>query len=121
MRKGGTKLGGLAIGLVGAAAMLGGCSGGKIHKNADAITIQPYEQLNLAVRGSEAELLVQNLGTGQLAMRIPTDETSIEPAQAYTVSIDGSVIVELYNASRVPTEVRYVGSGRTPVEISALR
>lgn len=121
MSKGGMKLVGLAVGLAGAAAVLGGCGGSKIHKNADAITIQPYEQLNLAVRGTEAELLVQNLGKGQVAMRIPTDETSIEPTQAYTVSIDGSVIVELYNASRVPTEVRYVGSGKTPVVISALR
>lgn len=121
MRKGASKLAGLAIGLAGAAAVLGGCSGNKVHKSADAITIQPYESLNLAVRGTEAELLVQNLGKGQVAMRIPTDETSIEPSQAYTVAIDGSVIVELYNASRVPTEVRYVGSGRTPVEISALR
>ncbi|MEM8758183.1 MAG: hypothetical protein AAGF47_10440 [Planctomycetota bacterium] len=122
MRKGNTVRGlGLGLGVIAAAAVLGGCSGTKIKKTSDAVTIQPYEQLNLAVRGHAAELLVENLGSGQVAMRIPTDETSIEPTEAYTVSIDGSVIVELYNASRVPTQVRYVGSGVKPVEISALR
>ena len=92
-----------------------------MHKSADAFVLQPYEQLNLAVSGTEAELLVENKGTGQVAMRIPTDEASIEPSGAYTVAIDGSVIVELYNASRVPTQVRWIGSSKTPVTISPLR
>jgi hypothetical protein len=117
MRSGGltamTVLGGLAC-------VLGGC-GGKVHKSVNSFTLQPYEQLNLAVAGTDAELLVENRGGGQVAMRVPTDETAIEPSEAYTVSIDGAVIVELFNASRVPTEVRYVGSGRRPVEINPLR
>lgn len=104
-----------------AVVVLGGCSSGRVHKSADSFTLQPYEQLNLAVSGSEAELMVENKGSGQVAMRVPSDEASIEPAQAYTVAIDGAVIVELYNASRVPTQVRYVGSGKTPVQISPLR
>ncbi|MEM9166647.1 MAG: hypothetical protein AAGB48_06445 [Planctomycetota bacterium] len=115
------KRGLLILGAAAVTAGLGACSGNKIQKTTDAVTIEPYEQLNLAVRGSEAELLVENVGKGQIAMRIPTDETAIEPAQAYTIAIDGSVIVELYNASRVPTQVRYVGSGYQPVEISTLR
>ena len=109
------------VGLAGAACLVGGCGQSKVHKSADAFTLQPYEQVNLAVRGTDAELLVENTGKGQVAMRIPTDETAIEPAGAYTVAIDGSVIVELYNASRVPTQVRGVGSAQTPVEISPLR
>ncbi len=109
------------IGLAGAACLLGGCGGSKEHKSADSFTLQPYEQLNLAVRGTEAELLVENQGKGQIAMRIPTDETAIEPSGAYTVAVDGAVIVELYNASRVPTQVRWVGSAKTPVEIAPLR
>lgn len=115
---------GLKVGAVAGLALvgvLGGCSSGRVHKSADTFTLQPYEQLNLAVNGTAAELLVENKGSGQIAMRVPSDEASIEPAQAYTVAIDGSVIVELYNASRVPTEVRYVGSGRSPVQIDPLR
>ncbi len=107
--------------LAGSACFLGGCGGSKMHKSADVFTLQPYEQLNLAVSGLEAELLVENKGSGQVAMRIPTDETAIEPSGAYTVAIDGSVIVELYNASRVPTQVRWVGSSKNPVEIAPLR
>ena len=109
------------VGLAGAACVLGGCSNSKVHKSADAFMLQPYEQLNLAVRGTEAELLVENKGKGQVAMRVPNDETAIEPSGAYTVAVDGAVIVELYNASRIPTQVRWVGSSTTPVEISPLR
>ncbi|MEO1583597.1 MAG: hypothetical protein AAFR96_03365 [Planctomycetota bacterium] len=116
-----TTLGIGAAGLVGLAGVLGGCGGSKVHKSADVVTLQPYEQLNLAVTGAEAELLVENTGSGQVAMRIPTDETAIEPSGAYTVAIDGSVIVELYNASRVPTQVRWVGTASKPVEIAPLR
>ena len=111
----------LSIVALGSLSLLGGCGGSKMHKSADVFTLQPYEQLNLAVSGQEAELLVENRGSGQLAMRVPSDEAAIEPSGAYTVAIDGSVIVELYNASRIPTEVRWVGSAARPVEISPLR
>lgn len=114
-------LGMAVVGLAGAAALLGGCSGSKVHESTAGLTLQPYEQLNLAVRGTEAELLVENQGRGQVAMRIPTDETAIEPSGAYTIAIDGAVIVELYNASRIPTQVRWVGTSATPVEIAPLR
>lgn len=134
-----------AIGLAGIALMAGGCSffggsskstvsasdaknggtattvrSGKLTRSSDTITLEPFQQVNLAVSGENAELLVENRGQGQLAFRVPQNEASLSPSDAYTMSVDGSFILEFYNASRVPTTVRYTGSGVTPVTISML-
>lgn len=93
---------------------------GKLTRSSDTITLEPFQQVNLAVSGENAELLVENRGQGQLAFRVPQNEASLSPSDAYTMSVDGSFILEFYNASRVPTTVRYTGSGITPVTISML-
>lgn len=92
----------------------------RLIRSSDTITLEPFQQVNLAVSGENAELLVENRGQGQLAFRVPQNQASLSPSDAYTMSVDGSFILEFYNASRVPTTVRYTGSGVTPVTISML-
>lgn len=133
------------IGVAGIAMMAGGCSmfggssksggsisassssgssssyrSGKVSRTTETITLEPFQQINLAVSGSEGELRVENRGAGQLAFRVPQNEANLAPSDAYTMSVDGSFILEFYNASRVPTTVRYTGSGYTPVTVSML-
>ncbi len=101
--------------------MFGGGSGGsKVSRSSETVTLEPYQQLNFAVSGQEAELIVENQGSGQLALRVPQDQATVGPEDAYTMAIDGPFIMEFYNASRVPTKVRYTASGSRPVEISML-
>ncbi len=111
------------IGIAGAACLVGGCSTGgssKLRSSSNTLTLEPYQQVNLAVSGQEAELLVENRGSGQLALRVPQDQATVSPSDTYTMAIDGSFILEFYNASRVPTKVRYTGTGLSPVTISML-
>lgn len=93
---------------------------GKLTRSSDSITLEPFQQINFQVSGENAELLVENRGGGQLAFRVPQNEASLSPSDAYTMSVDGSFILEFYNASRVPTTVRYTGTGYTPVTVSML-
>lgn len=115
------------LGIAGAACLIGGCSwiggsGGsaKLSRSSNTLTLEPYQQVNLAVSGQEAELLVENRGSGQLALRVPQDQATVGPKDAYTMAVDGSFVLEFYNASRVPTQVRYTGTGTQPVTISML-
>ncbi len=134
------------MGVVGIATMAGGCSifggsskssgatasasgssssgttyrTGKVTRSSDTITLEPFQQINFAVSGSNGELRVENRGDGQLAFRVPQNEANLSPSDAYTMSVDGSFILEFYNASRVPTVVRYTGSGYSPVTVSML-
>ena len=110
------------IGVAGIACLVGGCStgGSKVSSSTNTLTLAPYQQVNLAVSGQNAELLVENRGSGQLALRVPQDSATISPSDTYTMAIDGSFILEFYNASRVPTKVRYTGTGISPVTISML-
>ncbi len=115
------------LGIAGAACFAGGCSwfggGGstsKLSRSSNTLTLEPYQQVNFAVSGEQAELLVENRGSGQLALRVPQDQATVGPKDAYTMSVDGSFVLEFYNASRVPTQVRYTGSGAQPVTISML-
>ena len=91
-----------------------------MSSSTNTLTLEPYQQVNLAVSGQEAELLVENRGSGQLALRVPQNQATVSPADTYTMAVDGSFILEFYNASRVPTQVRYTGSGVSPVTISML-
>ena len=93
---------------------------GKIQRSTDSITLEPFQQVNLAVSGDAGELRVENRGGGELAFRVPQNEASLAPSDVYTMSVDGSFILEFYNASRVPTTVQYTGSGYTPVNVSML-
>lgn len=93
---------------------------GKLTRSSDSITLEPFQQVNFQVSGENAELLVENRGGGQLAFRVPQNEASLSPSDAFTMSVDGSFILEFYNASRVPTTVRYTGTGYTPVTVSML-
>ena len=93
---------------------------GKVSRSSETFTLEPFQQVNFAVSGSSGELRVENLGDGQLAFRVPQNEASLAPSDTYTMSVDGSFILEFYNASRVPTTVRYTGSGYTPVTVSML-
>ncbi len=93
---------------------------GKVSRSSETITLEPFQQVNFAVSGSSGELRVENRGDGQLAFRVPQNEASLAPSDTYTMSVDGSFILEFYNASRVPTTVRYTGSGYTPVTVSML-
>lgn len=135
------------IGVAGIAMMAGGCSmfgggskasssasasassskgtttsyrSGKISRSSDSFTLEPFQQVNFAVSGDAGELRVENRGGGELAFRVPQNEASLAPSDVYTMSVDGSFILEFYNASRVPTTVQYTGSGYTPVTVSML-
>ncbi len=131
------------VGVAGIAMMAGGCSmfgggksssrtvassdgttkvirSGKITRSSDTITLEPFQQVNLAVSGDAGELRVENRGGGELAFRVPQNEASLAPSDVYTMSVDGAFILEFYNASRVPTTVQYTGSGYAPVTVSML-
>ena len=115
---------GIMVCLVGTAALAsiaGGCSSGsKIQTASNTFTLEPYQQINLAVSGQNGELLIENRGAGQVAVRVPQDEAAIEPSESYTTGVDGPMIVEFYNASRMPTKIRYTGSGIEPLQMSML-
>jgi len=109
------------VGTAALASIAGGCSSGsKIQTSSNTFTLEPYQQINLAVSGHDGELLIENNGNGQVAVRVPQNEASIEPTEAYTMGVDGSMIVEFYNASRMPTKIRYTGSGIEPLQMSML-